>query len=143
MSDKAGPLQDLLKVVTAGAEFYETAAEKVGSAEYAELFRAMATVRRLAIADLATEITAVGEQPVRAGWAESAWTWYGTMRARIGGDATWVSQLEEHEDRTLEAIKCAMSDAIDTPQHAVLERHLAAFRETHDRMKALNDRIAA
>lgn len=143
MTDRIEPLQDVLKVVRAGAEFYEEAAGKVDNSSHAELFRKMATVRRMAIADISTHICASGEEPESADWSEKARSWYGRMRGRIGNDETWVAQLEEHEDRTLDAIKTAMSDAIDTPQHAVLERHLHAFRATHDHMKALKDRLAA
>lgn len=143
MTDRTEPLNDVINVLKAGADFYKEAADAVEDDALKTIFTEMARKRVVAVVSLSQRIESLGKEPAEAGWAETAMAWYGEMRGKIGDDATFIAQLEEHEDRTLDTIRSAMEDAASSPEHAMLAEHLKTFRETHDEMKALKEKRAA
>lgn len=132
-------LNDVIAVLKGGAEFYREGAEQVKDPALADLFRENARKRDAAIAELSAEVQAHGSEPTGGSWAEKAHSWYTQAKSWFGDkDDTLVAELEEHEDRTLEEIRDALEDIPAAGSaRTILERHLATFRETHDKMRAL------
>lgn len=139
-TDLIEELNDIVAVLRGGAEFYSEAAEKVERDDLKALFAEHAAKREAAVADLSAELTARGEEPAAGSWAEKAHEWYAAASAVIGdADKVFLDQLEEHEDRTLEALRDALEAAPAGSDHvrSLLHRHLETFQETHDRMLTL------
>ena len=134
-------VNDVIAVLKGGAAFYRKAAGEVKNPQLQKLFRENAEKRDVAVAELSAKVTARGGEPASVSWAEKAHGWYASAMGMFGDkDETLVEQLEEHEDRTLEEIRDALEDlpaAEDGDVREMLQRHLAAFKETHDQMRAL------
>lgn len=132
-------LNDVISVLKGGAEFYREGAEKIKDPALATLFLDFAAKRETAIAELSAEVTSRGGTPEDGSWAEKAYSWYGEAKSWFGDkEDTLIAELEEHEDRTLEEIRDAIDDIPSVhPAQAILVRHLAIFKETHDHMRDL------
>jgi len=131
-------LNDLIEIARDGGEFYTEAAGKVGNAELASLFTQMAGHKREIVSGLTAEVAAAG------GDAADHGTMVGTMRqvyakARAAmGDTNYayVAELEELEDRLLEAFKETVNDD-DTPAaaKAAALKFMPRVVECHDIMR--------
>ncbi|NLA69092.1 MAG: PA2169 family four-helix-bundle protein [Gammaproteobacteria bacterium] len=131
-------LNDLIEIARDGAEFYAEAAGKVESAELATLFRRMGEHKHEIVSGLSAEVAAIGGDPADHG------TMVGSMRqvyakARAAfGDTTYayVAELEELEDRLLDAFKDTLQDE-DTlaAAGAAAQRFLPRVIECHDIMR--------
>ncbi|MDC7805368.1 PA2169 family four-helix-bundle protein [Luteimonas sp BLCC-B24] len=140
MSNKtANTLNDLISIARDGKEFYEEAAQKVDDAELKTLFARIATSKAQIVNELSTAVQAAGGKPEDSGtMVGSMQQMYGKIRAALGDtEYGYVAELEESEDRLLEAFDEAARDA-DTPPAArdVVVRLLPEVRSCHDVMRA-------
>ena len=140
MSNKtANTLNDLISIARDGKDFYEEAAQKVDDAELKTLFARIATTKAKIVNDLSAAVQAAGGKPEDSGTlVGSMQQMYGKIRAAFGDtEYGYVAELEESEDRLLEAFDEAARDA-DTPPAArdVIVRLLPEVRASHDVMRA-------
>ncbi len=139
MSNKtANTLNDLISIARDGKEFYEEAAQKVDDAELKTLFARIATTKAQIVSELSSAVQAAGGKPEDSGtMVGSMQQMYGKIRAALGDtEYGYVAELEESEDRLLEAFDEAARDA-DTPPAArdVVVRLLPEVRACHDVMR--------
>lgn len=140
MSNKtANTLNDLISIARDGKDFYEEAAQKVDDAELKTLFARIATTKAQIVGELSAAVQAAGGKPEDSGTlVGSMQQMYGKIRAAFGDtEYGYVAELEESEDRLLEAFDEAARDA-DTPPAArdVIVRLLPEVRASHDVMRA-------
>lgn len=132
-------LNDLIAIARDGQSFYEEAAQKVDDVELKSLFARIAGTKATLVQQLGAVVQAAGESPTSSGtFVGTLQELYGKTRA-VFGDKTYgyVAELEESEDRLLEAFESAAQDE-DTPAdaRAVVIRLLPDVRATHDVMRA-------
>ncbi len=139
-------VNDLLGTLHDGVRFYDNAMESTDSGPLKALFADLKSERQLAILELSARVTASGGQPVTTG------TTLGTLNELYAGilalvkndDEAMVARLEAHEDTVLHQLQGLNAEIEDTPAtEAKISDLLIRFRQTHDRMKALKDRLAA
>jgi len=140
MTDKkiAHTLNDLIEIARDGSEFYAEAAGKVENPELANLFRRMGEHKREIAAGLAAEVAASGGQPADSGtMVGSMRQVYAKARAAFGDTSyAYVAELEELEDRLLDAFKDTLEDS-DTPAaaRAAAQKYMPRVTECHDIMR--------
>jgi uncharacterized protein (TIGR02284 family) len=131
-------LNDLIEIARDGSEFYTEAAEKVKDPELASLFSKMAAHKHEIVNGLSMDVAAAGGKPADHGtMVGSMHQLYGKARAALGDtNYAYVAELEESEDRLLEAFRDTLSDK-DTPQAArvAAEQFLPRVVECHDIMR--------
>ena len=139
-------LNDLLVICRDGKDFYEYAARQTGDAALQNLFLEMARIRQGVIEDLAARTREAGGTPRRG-----IGTLPGLMRrsyARLkvmvsaDSDAALIAELEETEDRTLEAFSAAQEELGEGGVGLLVRRHKDTFQRTHDRMRTLKKAAA-
>lgn len=139
MTSKTAQLNELIAITRDGQRFYEHAREEVRDTQLKSLFAAMSRSKTEVIQALSSSVAANNEQPTTDG------TFFGKLREvyadtraviSIDQEATYVSQLEEAEDRILHAFKDAIEDA-DPELKAVLNREMPKVRACHDQMRSL------
>ncbi|MEN1925275.1 PA2169 family four-helix-bundle protein [Luteimonas qiangzhengi] len=131
-------LNDLIEIARDGSEFYTEAASKVDNPELSTLFTQMAGHKREIVTGLTADVAAIGGEPADSGtMAGSMRKMYANMRAALGNkDYAYVAELEEVEDKLLEAFKDTINDA-DTPPaaKAAAQKYLPRVVECHDIMR--------
>ena len=131
-------LNDLIEIARDGSDFYTEAASKVDNPELATLFTQMAGHKREIVSGLTADVAATGGEPADKGtMGGSMRQTYANMRAALGNrDYAYVAELEEVEDKLLEAFRDTISDE-DTPPaaKAAAQRHLPRVQECHDIMR--------
>lgn len=131
-------LNDLIEIARDGSEFYSEAAGKVDNAELADLFRRMGEHKREIASGLASEVAVAGGDPADHGtMVGSMRQVYAKARAALGNtDYAYVAELEELEDRLLEAFKDTLEDG-DTPAaaRAAAQKFMPRVTECHDIMR--------
>ena len=131
-------LNDLVSIARDGKSFYEHAASKVNDAELKKLFVYIAGVKSQIVADLSNEIGAMGDKPAETGTLVGDISkLYGELRATVGNkDYAYVAQLEQSEDRFLNAYEEARSDEFVAPSAvAILNRLAPEVRQCHELMR--------
>ena len=139
-------LKDLVELLNDGEKFYDEAATKVKTAAYADLFRRMARQKQAIASDLSTRLAAHGETAPQGGtMLGSLRKFYTDMRASMTKDneAVYVAQLEQTEDRILEAFRDDLTQSEDMELRRIAERHYPDLKRTHDEMRDLKRRLAA
>lgn len=138
-------LNDLIEIARDGNSFYNEAAGKVDNPELSSLFTRMADHKREIVNGLTAEVAAVGGEPAARGtMAGSMREAYAGVRASLGDrDYAYVSELEELEDRLLDAFKDTVGDD-DTPAaaRAAAQKYLPQVTECHDINARQEDRAA-
>ncbi|MGO1894029.1 MAG: PA2169 family four-helix-bundle protein [Luteimonas sp.] len=131
-------LNDLIEIARDGSEFYTEAASKVDNPELSTLFTQMAGHKREIVDGLTADVAAIGGEPADSGTAAGSMRQgYAKLRAALGDkDYAYVAELEELEDRLLEAFKDTVDDS-DTPAaaKAAAQKHLPRVVECHDIMR--------
>jgi uncharacterized protein (TIGR02284 family) len=131
-------LNDLIEIARDGADFYSEAADKVKDAELAALFSQMAGHKREIVNGLSADVAAAGGKPAEHGTlVGSMHQLYGKTRAALGdSNYAYVAELEESEDRLLDAFRETIHDA-DTPPAArrAAEQFLPRVLQCHDIMR--------
>lgn len=131
-------LNDLIEIARDGSDFYTEAASKVDNPELASLFTRMAGHKREIMNGLSADVAAIGGEPADSGtMAGSMRKGYANLRAALGNkDYAYVAELEELEDRLLEAFRETIQDD-DTPAaaKAAAQKYMPQVQECHDIMR--------
>lgn len=131
-------LNDLIEIARDGKEFYEEAASKVDDADLKALFIRIAGIKAAIVNELGGAVQAAGGKVETSGTvAGDMQRFYGKVRATLGDEAYgYVAELEESEDRLLEAFEKAADDR-DVPVAArdVVNRLLPEVRSCHQVMR--------
>jgi len=130
-------LNDLVSVARDGREFYEHAATRVKDPELKALFERIAVSKGEIVRGLSNEVRSTGDTPSTSGTlAGEISQFYGDIRAHLGTkDYAYVAQLEQSEDRLLEAFRKAMeSDETTAHARSVIAGLLPDVKSCHDAM---------
>lgn len=140
-TDNLEKIDDIVKVLNGGIEFYEDAIKKVDSPQVKSVFDKMITVRRNAVDKLQPLVVRqTGDIEDGSSIIVDIRKMYTDLKGKItGDDHTYVEQLEEVEDKTLEVIREAIeaNDAISVKE--TLRLLLSQAKAHHDEMKALQE----
>lgn len=138
MNKTAHTLNDLIQIARDGQDFYNEAAGKVKDPELSSLFTRIAATKADIIASLSAAVSAAGGKPAEHGtFVGSMQQFYGRVRASLG-DTTYgfVAELEESEDRLLNAFRDALSDTDTSPlARQEIQRLLPEVQQTHAVMR--------
>ena len=121
----ANHISDIIQVMNSGIDFYQKAQENIKDPAIGALFQRMIDARRVSVERLQPyAINEKGEREEGSSFAVEARRAYTALLTTFGSnnDSTYVSELEEVEDKTLAEIK----EAMDKPQPADCEAALAA-----------------
>lgn len=139
-------LKDLIELLNDGEKFYSEAATKVKIPAYANLFQRMAQQKQAIASDLSARLAAHGESAPEGGTVMgSLRQFYTDVRASMSKDSetVYVAQLEQTEDRILEAFRDELTQSDDLELRRIAERHYPDIKRTHDEMRDLKRRLAA
>ncbi len=139
MSYKTEQLNELIAIIRDGQRFYEHAHDEIEDVRLQALFRDMAQAKHQVIQALAVKVAANHEEPTSSGTLVGKLRQaYADARATLSSDeeATYVAQLEEAEDRILEAFEDAMESA-QPDVRALLAVEMPKMRACHQRMREL------
>jgi uncharacterized protein (TIGR02284 family) len=140
-ADNVATLEELIQCNNDSATGYDNAIELVENAGLADLFRRLADERREQSRQLASIVATHGGDPRQTGSmaaaAQRAWT---NLRTAMGGGPPAVlSEAESNEDYMVERYEHSLKEMNGTTIGALLQQHLAAVRDAHDRIKQLRD----
>lgn len=138
-------LNDLIEVLVDGKKFYEEAAPEVRP-DLRQLFTRMASTKGAIIADLQRQVASSGKTPADSGTVSGTLRkFYAEVRTGMASNENdeYVSQLEEFEDRILEAFRNVSSKDGDMEVRAIAQRHMAQVKKDHDDMRALKRAASA
>lgn len=141
MSYKTEQLNELIAIIRDGQRFYEHAHDEIEDVRLQALFREMAQAKHQVIQALAVKVAANHEEPTSSGTLVGKLRQaYADARATLSSDeeATYVAQLEEAEDRILEAFEDAMESA-QPDVRALLAVEMPKVRACHQRMLELKN----
>ncbi|MGQ7960029.1 ferritin-like domain-containing protein [Pseudomonas sp. SP16.1] len=139
MSSKTAQLNELIEITRDGKHFYEHAHDEVKDIRLQALFRDMARAKTEVINALAVKVAANQSEPAAGGTLMGKLRqFYADTRATLASDeeAAYVAQLEEAEDRILNAFEDALESA-DSDVRALLAVEMPKIRACHERMRAL------
>lgn len=139
MKNSARTLNELIKICNDGKEFYNKGVEEVDSPKLQNLFTIMATSRQKAIEDLEPFVEGRGFETEEDGtMAGKIRRGYASLQQVFRNDEkVLIEQLEENEDRTLEAFRDALKEDLPKNIDQVIVSNLATFAETHETMRNL------
>ncbi len=136
-------MRDLVRVLNDGIDFYRDAEAKVQDTNLKRTFERMATTREKLINRLQPYIV------MQEGEAEHGHTVSGRMRElytsmlasmKADSDQTYIDHLESLEDKTLEELRAAISDAENVEVVAALREFHPRLKQCHEEMRALKRR---
>ncbi|AEF20190.1 MULTISPECIES: ferritin-like domain-containing protein [Pseudomonas] len=139
MSQKTEQLNELIAIIRDGQRFYEHAHDEIKDERLQALFRDMAQAKHQVIQALAVKVAANHEAPASSGTLMGKLRQaYADARATLSSDeeATYIAQLEDAEDRILEAFEDAMESA-QPDVRALLAVEMPKVRACHQRMREL------
>lgn len=133
-------VHDIIQVLNSGIEFYGDAKEKVDDRQLAQFFDRMLNARRMVKERLQPfAIQEDGEREDGSAFTVEARKVYTKIIGAMSSDKehTYISQLEEVEDKTLEELKAALKENQPPQFEAALRQSLTTMQECHDEMRAL------
>lgn len=136
--EKIETLNELIEVSRDSAEFYGEAAGKVDNPELRQLFNGMAESKQGLVGALSREVRAEGGKPASGGtFRGRLHEFYGDIRAKLGDkDYAYVAELEESEDRMLDAMKDVIGDdGTPAPVKSAVATYLPKVKAQHDLMR--------
>lgn len=137
---KVSKVSDVIKVLNGGIEFYEEAREKVSSVHIKHMFNRMIAAKQSAVSALQPFAVAEnGEFEDDTSLAVELRSFYTKVLGGISSDKehTYVEQLEEVEDKLLDALDDALKCEQPANCAVVLRQVKADMQVCHDEMKAL------
>lgn len=134
-------IDDIVKVLNGGVVFYRDAIKKVRSPHAKAVFTDMIKFRRDALYKLQPLVVEqTGDIESSLSLAVSIRKKYTEIIGKItGDDHTYIAQLEEVEDKTLDVIREALKENDDPSVKQTLTALLAQAKVVHDQMKTLQD----
>jgi uncharacterized protein (TIGR02284 family) len=146
MDDTAAKLKDLIELLHDGEKFYADAAQNVTLVAYAGLFQRMSRTKRAIANELSSQVASFGETAPEGGTVfGSLRKLYTELRAGMSTDseAVYVAQLEQTEDRIIEAFRSEITTSDNAEVRRIAERYYPEVKRAHDEMRDLKHRIAA
>ncbi|MEO8670797.1 MAG: PA2169 family four-helix-bundle protein [Tahibacter sp.] len=146
MTATTSTLKELIELLHDGEEFYSEAASKVQVPAYSNLFQRLARTKAAIAKDLSVHVTSHGEKVPESGTVFGALRkFYTDIRASIGTDAegVYVGQLEQTEDRILDAFRKVVTESDNNEVRQIAERYYPEVKRAHDEMRELKHRLAA
>ena len=134
-------LQDLIQINVDSQKGFTEAAEEVEDVTLESLFRELARQRADQAAELQGLVAGSGAEPQKSGSAAAAVhrAWMDLRTALGGGASAILSEAERGEDQIMEEYEEALGSELTGPVRDVLNRHYAAVRTGHDRVRDLRD----
>lgn len=142
-SRTAVQLNELIEITRDGQRFYEHAHNEVKDLRLKSIFSEMSQAKTDVIQALAAKVAANQEQPATGGTLIGKLRQvYADTRATLSSDegATYVTQLEDTEDRILHAFEDALESA-EPDVRALLAVEMPKMRSCHDRMRSLKQSL--
>ncbi|GKW51134.1 PA2169 family four-helix-bundle protein [Pseudoalteromonas shioyasakiensis] len=133
-------IADIIQVMNSGIDFYEKAQEKVTDPSIIALFQRMIDARKVSVERLQPyAINENGERENGSDFAVEARKAYTSVITKLGADknATYVSELEEVEDKTLAEIKHALKKPQPHDCEAALSKTLLTIQSCHAEMSKM------
>lgn len=133
---------DIVQVLNSGIDFYSDAKEKVDDRKLAQFFDRMLNARRMVKERLQPfAVQEEGKREEGSALSVEARKVYTKVIGALSTDKehTYISQLEEVEDKTLEEIRIALKEKQPPQYEAALLQSLATMQECHDEMRALKE----
>lgn len=136
-------VRELVRVLNDGVDFYRDAEAKVTDSNLKRTFERMATTREKLINRLQPYII------MQEGEAEHGHTVSLRMRElftnilasmKADSDQTYIDNLETVEDKTLEEMRAAISDAENVEIMATLREFHPKLKQCHEEIRALKKR---
>ncbi|MEH8015720.1 PA2169 family four-helix-bundle protein [Rheinheimera muenzenbergensis] len=133
-------VSDIIQVLNSGIDFYRDAKDKVDDKQLEQFFDRMLNARRLVKEQLQPfAVQDDGKREEGSALSVEARKVYTKVIGAVSSDKahTYISQLEEVEDKTLEEIRSALTENQRPQYEAALLQSLATMQECHDEMRAL------
>jgi uncharacterized protein (TIGR02284 family) len=131
---------DIIQVLNSGIEFYTDAKEQVRDQRLVQFFDRMLTARCMVKERLQPfAVQEDGKREEGSAFSVEVRKVYTKVISAISSDTehTYISQLEEVEDKTLEELRIALKDNQPPQYEAALLQSMATMQECHDEMRAL------
>jgi uncharacterized protein (TIGR02284 family) len=139
MSQRLNNLNDLISLVSAGADFYRKAARQINRPPAEAVFRENADMRDRIARELSMLVDSAGHEPAGASAGEQArsvLTRFGTLLD--DKEQVLVSGLERHEERTIDAFRSVMHHRDNIEDEDMLQRYLGELERSHTRLRSLD-----
>jgi uncharacterized protein (TIGR02284 family) len=146
MSTDTATLNDMIEVLNDGKKFYEEAVGEVRRTDLKALFSRMARTKGAIASDLRTAVVANGGKPSEGGtFAGALRKAYAEIATKLSTDKdyTYIAQLEQFEDRILQAFKDAQAKSDDQGVRTIAERYMPEVLRDHNEMRGLKHAKAA
>jgi uncharacterized protein (TIGR02284 family) len=146
MGNSAATLNELIEITRDGQTFYTEAVAKVRSPLLKAVFHGIIDAKTQLIKSLSEHVRVRGEQPSNDGTLLGNFrNMYADIRARFSNskDSAYVVELEESEDRLLDAFEGAATVSGDPEVRGIILRHLPKVRLCHEQMRNLKLSMAA
>ena len=137
---EANHITDIIQVMNSGIDFYEKAQDKVQNPAVGALFQRMIDARKVSVESLQPyAINQQGEREDGSSFAVEARRAYTSLITKLSSDndETYVNELEEVEDKTLEEIKAAMKKPQPHDCEAALSKVLLTMQSCHTEMSRM------
>ena len=141
---EAKHVSDIIQVLNSGIEFYSDAMEKVDDPHLAKFFDRMINSRHIVKEHLQPfAVQDDGKREEGSAFSVEARKMYTKVIGAISSDKdhTYINQLEEVEDKTLDELKAAMKEDQPPQFAAALLQSMTTMQECHDEMRALKHTI--
>lgn len=144
-NNEINAVRDLIKVLNDGVNFYTDAKIELKGSGYESIFQEMIDIRQNALVRLQPLLYA------REGDVEVGQTIEGSLRKtytdllaklKSSKSKTYIVQLEELEDRTLEYVKKAQTEVVSVDFSIALNYIQVSMQECHNRMRSLKRNVA-
>lgn len=135
-------VEHLIKVLNSGIDFYGEAKSKLDNHELIRIFDQNLTEKHKAVTELQNYVMAdKGEPEQDSALSVELRTAYTKVLALVSSDTehTYISQLEEVEDKVLEAIDKSLKNVMPPQLKETLLRIQIRMQVCHDDMKHLQE----
>lgn len=133
-------ITDIIQVMNSGIDFYQTAQDKVKDPAIGALFQRMIDARKVSVESLQPyAINQQGEREDGSSFVVEARRAFTTLISKFtnDNDQTYVKELEEVEDKTLEEIKVALKKPQSHDCEAALSKVLLTMQSCHAEMSKM------
>ena len=139
MSQRLNNLNELIALVSAGADVYRKAARQSDRAEAEAVFRENADLRDRIARELSRVVDEAGHEPAGAAPGEQA----RSVLTRVGTlfddkENVLVSGLERHEERTIDAFRTVLHHRDNMADEQMLRAYLTEIEKSHSRLRGLS-----
>lgn len=144
MTRQTATLNELVEALNDGIAFFDLAAERSTDSSHIELFQRIRHLKATIAADLKAEVALNGGEPRGEGsWLGSFRQAYADLRSRLATDSatSYISALEEQEDRILKAFREATADDQPPRVRELAATYLPEVEQMHDSLSNLKQAV--